>query len=111
MSCGIAECIDTFILNAKFLGLLRTIGASERLIPIEQVVEGSELPAASDIAVPLEFGYMIDQLRERLPAGSPEFLLALVDALNDRAKIPALDAFPEWRDQPPVPLDAPWLES
>jgi hypothetical protein len=38
-----AECIDTFILNAKFLGLLRTIGASERLIPIEQAVE--EAPA------------------------------------------------------------------
>jgi hypothetical protein len=34
-----AECIDTFILNAKFLGLLRTIGGSERLVPIEQVIE------------------------------------------------------------------------
>jgi hypothetical protein len=34
-----AECIDTFILNAKFLGLLRTIGGSERIIPIEQVLE------------------------------------------------------------------------
>jgi hypothetical protein len=33
------ECIDTFILNTKFLGLLRTIAGSERLIPIEQVVE------------------------------------------------------------------------
>ena len=37
-----AECIDTFILNAKFLGLLRTIAGSERLIPIEQAIE--ELP-------------------------------------------------------------------
>jgi hypothetical protein len=34
-----AECIDTFILNAKFLSLLRTIGGSERLIPLEQVIE------------------------------------------------------------------------
>ncbi|MBZ5591370.1 MAG: hypothetical protein LAP39_03975 [Acidobacteriia bacterium] len=34
-----AECIDTFILNAKSLGLLRTIGGSERLVPIEQVIE------------------------------------------------------------------------
>ncbi len=34
-----AECIDTFTLNAKFLGLLRTIGGSERLVPIEQVIE------------------------------------------------------------------------
>ena len=36
-----------------------------------------------------------------------EFLTALVAALNDRAKLPDLDRFPEWRDQPPVPLDAP----
>ena len=34
-----AECIDTFILNAKFLGLLRTIGGSERLLPVEQAIE------------------------------------------------------------------------
>src|SRR5260370_3051862 len=34
-----AECIDTFILNAKFLGLLRTIGGTERIIPVEQAVE------------------------------------------------------------------------
>lgn len=34
-----AECIDTFILNAKFLGLLRTIAGSERLISIEQALE------------------------------------------------------------------------
>ncbi|MGI8735651.1 MAG: hypothetical protein ACR2LM_20400 [Pyrinomonadaceae bacterium] len=34
-----AECIDTFTLNAKFLGLLRTIAGSERIIPIEQAVD------------------------------------------------------------------------
>ncbi|MBY0506453.1 MAG: hypothetical protein K2X03_21220 [Bryobacteraceae bacterium] len=33
------ECIDTFILNAKFLGLLRTIAGIERLVSIEQVIE------------------------------------------------------------------------
>ena len=37
-----------------------------------------------------------------------EFLTALVAALNDRANLPDLDRFSEWRDQPPVPLDAPW---
>ena len=35
------ECIDTFIVNAKFLGLLRTIAGSEVLIPIEQAVDES----------------------------------------------------------------------
>jgi len=34
-----AECIDTFILNMKFLGLLRTIAGSERIVSIEQELE------------------------------------------------------------------------
>ena len=34
-----AECIDTFILNMKFLGLLRTIAGSERIVSIEQGLE------------------------------------------------------------------------
>lgn len=33
------ECVDLFLENAKFLGLLRTIAGAERLIPIEQVIE------------------------------------------------------------------------
>ncbi len=38
------ECIDTFIVNLKFLGLLRTIAGSEVLIPIEQAID--ETPAS-----------------------------------------------------------------
>jgi hypothetical protein len=43
-----AECIDTFILNLKFLGLLKTIAGSERIIPIEQGLEevSSATPAS-----------------------------------------------------------------
>ncbi len=41
------ECIDKFTLNAKFLGLLKTIAGSERIIPIEQALEElSSAPAA-----------------------------------------------------------------
>ena len=43
-----AECIDTFTLNAKYLGLLRTIAGSERIVPIEQAVE--EAPAGKTAA-------------------------------------------------------------
>jgi hypothetical protein len=49
-----SECIDTFIINATFLGLLRTIAGSERLITIEHALEesgkvafSSPLPKAS----------------------------------------------------------------
>jgi hypothetical protein len=42
----VTEAIDTFILNAKFLGLLRTVAGAERLLPIEHVLE--ELPRMAD---------------------------------------------------------------
>jgi hypothetical protein len=38
--------VDTFIVNAKFLGLLRMIAGAERLVPIEHVLE--EVPRTSD---------------------------------------------------------------
>lgn len=39
----IKECIDLFVVNVKDLGLLRTIGGAETLIPIEPALE--ELPS------------------------------------------------------------------
>ncbi|HUC02036.1 MAG TPA: hypothetical protein VMA75_03975 [Candidatus Paceibacterota bacterium] len=36
------ECIDLFIVNAKYLGLLQTIAGSEMLISIEQVVDETQ---------------------------------------------------------------------
>ena len=69
---------------------------------------------ASDVAVPWDIAYFIAHLNAQLGAhkdSNAEFLTALVAALNDRAKLPDLDRFPEWRDQSPVPLDAPWPES
>jgi hypothetical protein len=39
------EAVETFIVNAKFIGLLRTIAGSERLISIEQLLD--EVPASA----------------------------------------------------------------
>lgn len=52
------ECVDTFIVNAKYLGLLRTIGGAETLITIEQVMEEiprsiSQQPRSSQSITPL----------------------------------------------------------
>jgi hypothetical protein len=33
------ECIDTFIVNAKYLGLLKTIAGAETLLPIDHVLD------------------------------------------------------------------------
>jgi hypothetical protein len=38
----VAECVDTFVLNVKFLGLLRTVAGAERLLPLEHILE--EMP-------------------------------------------------------------------
>lgn len=35
----VSECVDTFIVNAKYLGLLKPIAGSERLLPMEHVLE------------------------------------------------------------------------
>ena len=47
------ECVEIFIVNAKFLGLLKPIAGAERIIPVEQVME--ELPgkpADVEVVVP-----------------------------------------------------------
>ena len=33
------ECIDTFIVNAKYLGLLTQIAGAETLLPIDHVLD------------------------------------------------------------------------
>ncbi len=63
---------------------------------------------ASDVAVPWDIAYFIEFLKPKLGEHNAEFLTALLAALNDFTTIPALDSFPEWRNQPPLPLDAPW---
>ncbi|MFB3887511.1 MAG: hypothetical protein ACE144_20015 [Thermodesulfobacteriota bacterium] len=40
----VKECIDIFIVNAKYLGILKPIAGAERIIPIEQTLE--EYPVA-----------------------------------------------------------------
>ena len=41
----VTECVEMFIVNAKFLGILKPIAGAERIISIEQALE--ELPAAA----------------------------------------------------------------
>lgn len=37
----VAECVETFLANARELGIIRTIGGTEHLVPIEAVLERS----------------------------------------------------------------------
>jgi tetratricopeptide (TPR) repeat protein len=78
---------------------------------VKTLLTGPELPINPDIQHPWDFAYILGQLHDRLSAGAPKFLTAIVAALNDRSSIPALDTFPEWRNQTPIPLETPWPES
>jgi hypothetical protein len=75
---------------------------------LKSLLTGPELPMASDVAVPWDIAYFIEFLKPKLGEHHAEFLTALVTALNDRTKLSVLDPFPEWRAQPPVPLDTAW---
>ncbi len=46
----VTECVETFLANARQLGLVRSIGGSERLIPIEAAVESASDTGDSDAA-------------------------------------------------------------
>lgn len=43
----LAECADAFVVNAKYLGLLRTIAGAERLIKIDHALE--EIPSCGKV--------------------------------------------------------------
>jgi len=43
------ECVDIFIVNAKYLGILKPIAGAERIISIEQAIEElPDYPSTSD---------------------------------------------------------------
>ena len=82
--------------DTPFLGQLKTL------------LTGPELPVAGGVAVPWDIAYFIEFLKPKLGGHNAEFLSALIAAMNDRTTSSALNSFPEWREQPPVLLDAPW---
>lgn len=45
-NADVKECVEIFIVNSKFLGILKPIAGAERIIPLEQAFE--ELPAKSE---------------------------------------------------------------
>lgn len=63
------ECVDTFTVNAKYLGILRPIAGAERILPLEQVLE--ELPAIP-VAAPVKAVTPPAQPQPSEPASVPE---------------------------------------
>jgi hypothetical protein len=83
-------------LSTPILGQLKTL------------LNGAELSAAGEVAVPWDVEYFIEFLRPKRSSGSADFLMVLVAALNDRAKVAELERFPEWSGQAAMGMDVPW---
>lgn len=64
----VAECVETFLVNARELGLVRTIGGSEHLVTVEAAIEalGEEEPdneaPPGDERVDVDPGFVKDKL-------------------------------------------------
>jgi hypothetical protein len=88
-----------------FLGaiaaLLDGTAATAPLGRLKTLLLGAALERASGVAHPWDVGYLLDYLRDALPPGSPELLAALLEAINDPTKAPALDRFAAWREAKP----------
>jgi hypothetical protein len=90
------------------IGLLESQPDTPFLGQLKTLLTGPELPVADGVAVAWDIAYFIEFLKLKLGEHNAEFSTALVAALNDRAKLPDLDRFPEWHDQSSVSLDEPW---
>lgn len=78
------------------------IGQLKNLLALESLPDHAEVVKVWDITC------FIESLRPKIPPGAGNFLTALASAMNDRTKLADLDRFPEWRNQPPIPIDTRW---
>ena len=87
----LSECIDTFIVNAKFLGLLQTIAGSEMLLPIEQVVDevketGGANPSSALVIAPDPTSTVNHVISEKTDWAKTCFYIAPIGAEGSEAR-------------------------
>ena len=83
-------------------------GRPEQSGQLRTLLRHPELPCHGGIARQWQAEDILQHLRDKLPSAQSDFLTALVTAMNDDTQLPGIDRFALWRDQPPVPLEAPW---
>jgi hypothetical protein len=47
------ECVEIFVVNAKYLGILKSIAGAERIIPIEQAIEEAPQSPETSVSQPI----------------------------------------------------------
>lgn len=96
---------------AAIVAMLDGAAVTDPIGRLKTLLLGPALERAPDVAHHWDVAYLIDYLRDALPADSGEFLGALLAAINDPPQAPTLDRFPLWRDTPALPLNTPWPNS
>jgi len=79
--------------------------ASVHLGQLRTLLERPDLPCHGGINAIWNAVDILERLREKLAPEQADLLASLVDAMNDRTKLPALDQFPVWRNAEAQPLD------
>jgi len=109
LKCACHDLTSTRVLFVRLAIALREsqpaevfVGQLKTLLSLESLEDNAEVAKLWDIAC------FVESLSLTLPPGAGDFLTALASAMNDRTTRAGLDRFPEWRNQPPIPLDAPW---
>jgi len=72
------------------------LGALKGQIPEEPVARIRGELARRDAFMEFDLRAMLEHVKPRVAPGDFEFLTALAEAINDRGKLPALQAFPQW---------------
>jgi len=78
---------------------------------LKTLLQRASLDCPGDIALIWEVPDVLATLHDRLPAADTGLLGRVVEALNHRARLPALAAFDAWNAAPAVPLEAPWPDA
>lgn len=67
----VSECVDTFIVNAKYVGVLRTISGAETVLPIEHILEETPSPGVTAADAPAGDG-QVEVSVSRQPGRLPD---------------------------------------
>lgn len=67
-----------------------------------------ELAYGANVSTTWDIGMVIRYIQPKIFQEESELLILLDSAINDQSKLPELDRFPVWKDQPAVPLDVSW---
>jgi len=109
LKCACHDLTSTRVLVLRLaIALLESQSAEVFVGQLKNLLVLESLPDHAEVAKLWDIACFVEPIRLKIPPDAGDFLAALVSAMNDRTKLADLNRFPEWSNQPPIPLDAPW---